>query len=154
MLANQIDEHERDLLINAVEADLVDGGRLAKILNDADCFQDVIDRIEKQIGGVTKRRKWDKIVQRCQTEAQKHAALAQRKPTAAETYAQHRADIARLMDWITLEMDSHRSNAKANPENWGYAGDLGHVRQKLIEALVAISTHRPDTVEERLRDGR
>jgi len=66
-------------------------------------------------------------------------ANRENKPTARKTYEQHRQDIARVMDWIELELDKHRTNAKANPNDWGYAGDLGHVRQKLIETLAFLS---------------
>ena len=34
-----------------------------------------------------------------------------KKPSAAETYAQHRQDIASLMLWLEAELETHRINA-------------------------------------------
>lgn len=57
------------------------------------------------------------------------------KPTAAETYAARRNDIARLMDVLQMELDKHAEGAKADPRNWGFAGSLGKVRSDLIDLV-------------------
>ena len=76
------------------------------------------------------------------------------KQTARELYDQRRQDIARVMDWIELELDKHKTNAKANPTDWGYPGDLGHVREKLIETLAFLSNSEPEDIENLLGECR
>ena len=76
------------------------------------------------------------------------------KQTASELYTERREDIARVMDWIELELDKHKTNAKANPKDWGYAGDLGHVREKLIETLAFLSNNEPQEIEDLLGECR
>jgi hypothetical protein len=76
------------------------------------------------------------------------------KQTARELYDERRQDIARVMDWIELELDKHKTNAKANPKDWGYAGDLGHVREKLIETLAFLSNNEPQEIEDLLGECR
>ena len=76
------------------------------------------------------------------------------KQTARELYDERRQDIARVMDWIELELDKHQTNAKANPMDHGYAGDLGHVREKLIETLAFLSNGEPQEIEDLLSECR
>jgi len=76
------------------------------------------------------------------------------KQTASELYDERRQDIARVMDWIELELDKHKTNAKANPKDWGYAGDLGHVREKLIQTLAFLSNNEPQEIEDLLSECR
>lgn len=76
------------------------------------------------------------------------------KQTARELYDERRQDIARVMDWIELELDKHKNNAKANPADWGYPGDLGHVLEKLIETLAFLSNREPEDIENLLSDCR
>jgi len=76
------------------------------------------------------------------------------KQTASELYDERRQDIARVMDWIELELDKHKTNAKANPKDWGYPGDLGHVREKLIETLAFLSNNEPQEIEDLLGECR
>lgn len=76
------------------------------------------------------------------------------QPTARQQYDQHRQDIARVMDWIELELDKHKTNAKANPRDYGYAGDLGHVLEKLTETLAFLSNCEPKEIEDLLSECR
>ena len=76
------------------------------------------------------------------------------KQPASELYDERRQDIARVMDWIELELDKHKTNAKANPKDWGYPGDLGHVREKLIETLAFLSNNEPQEIEDLLGECR
>ncbi len=76
------------------------------------------------------------------------------KQTASELYNERREDIARVMDWIESELDTHRTNAQADPGNWCCAGDLGHVREKLIEALAFIANNEPQEIENLLSECR
>ncbi len=47
--------------------------------------------------------------------------------TAAQTYAARATDIARLIDVLEMHLEIHAEGAKADPTNWGRAGDLGKV---------------------------
>ena len=74
------------------------------------------------------------------------------EPTAAETYAARRSDIARLMDVLQMELDKHDAEQKADPKNWGRAGDLGKVRSDLINLVGFMSNMDPKHVEAFLND--
>ncbi|MFO0082805.1 MAG: hypothetical protein ACK55O_09345 [Phycisphaerales bacterium] len=74
------------------------------------------------------------------------------EPTAAETYAARRNDIARLMDVLQMELDNHADGAKADTRNWGFAGSLGKVRSDLIDLVGFLSNMDPEHVEAFLND--
>ena len=74
------------------------------------------------------------------------------EPTAAETYAARRNDIARLMDVLQMELDKHVEGAKADPRNWGFAGSLGKVRSDLIDLVGFMSGMDREHVEAFLAD--
>ena len=80
------------------------------------------------------------------------AKPAPAQPTAAETYAARRGDIARLMDVLQMELDKHAEGAKADPRNWGFAGSLGKVRSDLIDLVGFLSSMDPEHVEAFLND--
>ncbi|MBI5724283.1 MAG: hypothetical protein HZA50_10025 [Planctomycetes bacterium] len=64
------------------------------------------------------------------------------KQTAAETYAQRRNDIAVLMDCIGMQLGVHAERAKADPKNYGFVGDLDHIRQTMKETLAFLMIGR------------
>ena len=74
------------------------------------------------------------------------------EPTAAETYAARRSDIARLLDVLAMELDKHDERAKADPRNWGLPGNLGKVRGDLIDLVAFVSGMERECIEEFLRD--
>jgi len=74
------------------------------------------------------------------------------EPTAAETYAARRNDIARLLDVLQMELDKHDTEQKADPRNWGHAGDLGKVREDLINIVGFMSNMDPEHVVSFLND--
>jgi len=76
------------------------------------------------------------------------------KQTARELYDERRDDIARVLDWLDMELDRHRTRAKPNPKDHGYPGDLGHVREKLIETLAFLSNGEPQEIEDLLNECR
>ena len=77
---------------------------------------------------------------------------APQQPTAAETYAARRGDIARLMDVLQMELAKHAEAAKADPRNWGRTGDLGKVRSDLIDLVGFMSGMDREHVEAFLND--
>ena len=74
------------------------------------------------------------------------------EPTAAETYAARRNDIARLMDVLQMELDKHAEGAKADPRNWGFAGSLGKVRSDLMDTVGFLSSMEREDMERFLND--
>ncbi len=69
------------------------------------------------------------------------------QPTAAQMYEARMSDIARLIDLLHMELDTHAGEAKAEPTNWGYAGDLARVRGKLMDAITSIAPVDHDDLE-------
>lgn len=76
------------------------------------------------------------------------------KQTATELYDERREDIARVLDWIECELDAHRTRAEASAGDWSNAGDLGHVREKLIQTLAFLSNRESETIENLLGECR
>lgn len=74
------------------------------------------------------------------------------EPTAAETYAARRNDIARLLDVLEMELERLDTDAKTNPGDWGHAGSLAQVRGDLVRAVGFLSSSDPDEVERFLAD--
>lgn len=74
------------------------------------------------------------------------------RPSAAETYAARRADIARLWDVIDMELGKHADAANADPNNWGRVGDLGHIRGDLINVVSFLSGMETEEIERFMND--
>jgi hypothetical protein len=56
--------------------------------------------------------------------------------TAAQAqYNAHQASIRRLLKQLEAKLDTHEKQASAHPKNWGFAGDVGHVEEKLSELV-------------------
>ena len=72
--------------------------------------------------------------------------------TASTQYAEHRKDIDALIGWLTDELDRHEAEAKSDPANWGFAGDLAEVRRQLKDALGFISETDGKDIEKALAD--
>jgi hypothetical protein len=76
--------------------------------------------------------------------------MAERKTTAAEAYKARRSDVERLLDMLREEVAHHAEYAAKEPRDWGFVGDLGHVRDLLVEALAFLAQQDRDDVERRL----
>ncbi|MBK9189958.1 MAG: hypothetical protein ACT4PL_03765 [Phycisphaerales bacterium] len=74
------------------------------------------------------------------------------EPTAAETYAARRNDIARLIDVLQMELEKHDEQAKADPTNWGITGNLGKVRSDLMDTVGFLSSMEREDMERFLND--
>jgi hypothetical protein len=66
---------------------------------------------------------------------------------ARETYQTKANDIARLMDVLQMELDKHADEAKADARCWGKVGDLGKVRNDLIEMVSFMSGMDRENIE-------
>ena len=69
------------------------------------------------------------------------------KGDATRAYAKRRNDIARLIDVLQMELDSHNTQFANDPNRWGAAGDLGCVRDRLIDLVAFISQMEREDVE-------
>ena len=74
------------------------------------------------------------------------------KKTAMQTYEDRAQDIGALMTWLQDELEVHEAKAKADPTNWGFAGDLGNVQAKLVEILTFLSGNDERAIAEALAD--
>ena len=66
------------------------------------------------------------------------------RETAAETYATRQREIAAMLEFLKCELEVHAEKAAEDPRNWGFAGDLGLVRQNLKETLVFLTGGRDE----------
>lgn len=57
------------------------------------------------------------------------------KQTAHEAYEHKRAVILQQIVVLQGQLDRHAGLEKSFPANWGFAGDLDHVKAKLDEVL-------------------
>lgn len=71
--------------------------------------------------------------------------------TAKQQYDEYQEDIARLIGLVQAKLKRHATQAKREPTNWGYAGDLGHTRSQLVEAVAFLESEEPEAIEQTLR---
>ena len=62
-------------------------------------------------------------------------------------YARRRRDVVRLLDWLTAEVRKHEEYARMEGVDFGHAGDLGHVRERLIETLAFLAQREEADIE-------
>ena len=68
--------------------------------------------------------------------------------TASQAYAKRRSDIARLIDVLQMELDAHAKRAALADTHWGYPGDLGRIREGLIELVMSMSGMERERIED------
>ena len=72
---------------------------------------------------------------------------------AKDTYRRRKEDIGALLDWISMELDEHAAHAdREGGPDWADAGDLVHVRNRLIETLAFVAQQDEEFVKETLTD--
>lgn len=69
------------------------------------------------------------------------------QPTAAEVYVARRNDIARLLDVLQMHLDINDKEHAAAPANWGLVGNLGKVREDLVNLVGFLANMDPEHVE-------
>ncbi len=57
------------------------------------------------------------------------------KQSAAEAYAARYTECADLLKRIAARLEHHRTQQAAEPQNWGYTGDLDHTAEQLAYVL-------------------
>ena len=73
------------------------------------------------------------------------------KQTAAACCAERYADCQDLLKRIASRLERHKTAQAAEPADWGYAGDLGRVREELAEVLAALNPEGQITEDEARR---
>ncbi|MET3371220.1 hypothetical protein ABIC89_000253 [Variovorax boronicumulans] len=66
-------------------------------------------------------------------------ASAERTATAA--YQAYSANITILLAKLDERQRDHAQRASKEPDNWGFAGDLGGLQQVLLDAVERINLH-------------
>jgi hypothetical protein len=51
--------------------------------------------------------------------------------TAKDIYQTRYAEIEKLVENLNKNLKKHSEDFKAEPENWGFSGDLGHIQEVL-----------------------
>ena len=74
------------------------------------------------------------------------------KPIAIETYRNRREDVARLLDFLDMELTRFGERAEAAPSDWGFAGSMTQVRNMLVDAVECLSGVERAFIEETLSE--
>lgn len=61
------------------------------------------------------------------------------KATAAEHYRQQASAIRTYLFQLNEALEDHAEKQAANPENWGFPGDLGRVCQQLADIVATMN---------------
>lgn len=69
---------------------------------------------------------------------------------AAATYARRAADNAMLIELLAIELSAHADQTDPEKVDWNRTGDIGHVRNELIETLMFISGRERLDIEQHL----
>ena len=60
------------------------------------------------------------------------------KQTAAACYAERHTECQDLLKRIAQQLARHQQEQAAEPADWGFAGDLGHVSEELAYVLASL----------------
>ena len=58
--------------------------------------------------------------------------------TAAAAYRQKTATAQGLLKRIATRLADHQTRQAAEPRDWGYVGDIGHINEELAQVLAAL----------------
>ena len=59
--------------------------------------------------------------------------------TAAGMYSARYREVAGLIEMARKALEGHRERAAAAPGNWGFAADLGLIREELITVVACLA---------------
>ena len=60
------------------------------------------------------------------------------KQTAAACYAERHTECQDLLERIAQQLARHQKEQAAEPADWGFPGDLGHINEELAQVLAAL----------------
>jgi hypothetical protein len=58
--------------------------------------------------------------------------------TAAAAYSQNATTAQDLLKRIATRLAEHQARQAAQPRDWGYVGDLGHINEELAQVLAGL----------------
>jgi hypothetical protein len=58
--------------------------------------------------------------------------------TAAAAYSQNATTAQNLLKRIATRLAEHQTRQAAEPRDWGYVGDIGHINEELAQVLAAL----------------
>ena len=58
--------------------------------------------------------------------------------TAAAAYSQNATTAQDLLKRIATRLAEHQTRQAAEPRDWGYVGDLGHINEELAQVLASL----------------
>ena len=58
--------------------------------------------------------------------------------TAEAAYSQNATTAQDLLKRIATRLSEHQTRQAAQPRDWGYVGDLGHINEELAQVLAAL----------------
>jgi hypothetical protein len=82
----------------------------------------------------------------------KHGRIDETGLSAETIYRSRRRDVAALLDWLEIEVGQHAAYAEQEGVDYGHCGDLGHVRELLVQALSFLAQQEPEDIESALDD--
>ena len=68
--------------------------------------------------------------------------MAKKNETAVEAYTRLAVEVNGQLKRLTDALEAHRARHQNNPTDWGYTGDLGHVKELLGEVLAFLGSGR------------
>lgn len=68
------------------------------------------------------------------TAKAKLQAVQRTSKTASAAYAEEQQRIATALESLQAKLKAHAAKAGTDPRNWGFAGDLAHVRELIEQA--------------------
>ena len=70
------------------------------------------------------------------------------KDDPSEAIQRHARDIDQLLGYLKHETSLHLAASQKNPNDWGYAGDLGYIREQLLNTAAAISGKESESIDD------
>ena len=58
--------------------------------------------------------------------------------TAAAAYSQKTVNAQDLLKRIATRLADHQTRQAAEPSDWGYVGDIGHINEELAQVLASL----------------
>jgi hypothetical protein len=74
------------------------------------------------------------------------------RAAAHRLYLDRKRDVAALLDWLELELTHHAEYAAKERVSHAHAGDLGHVRELLIQTLSFLAQRDEKDIKDALDD--
>ena len=71
---------------------------------------------------------------------------------AKDLYTSRKRDIAAVLDWLELELDKQAEYAEKEGVDYGHCGDLGHVRDLLVQTLALLAQRDEQDIKAALAD--